>query len=187
MGVWTLNESTNATNTTSHRIGDLVFEIQEVLGDLGFTLNNRELATLAWAGVLAIVVLRDAHARRSVRSFLSHFKEPKIAGPFPLYAGWVGLLVWVGELIYLWRLSFTKATIVWGLTSGFWGVLNLEAAKKPGYVKENVRKALGITALLAYFVSLSSLHILVELILQPLVLVVQSHRFCPRPRSKGRL
>ncbi|TFC63100.1 hypothetical protein [Cryobacterium sp. TMB1-7] len=140
-------------------------------------LTNREMATLILIGVAGVALLlltKDRHGiLASVWDLLRAFLQGKILILVALYIAYATGLIMLASLIGLWELGMLKDTIVTALFVGLPLVFNAHKVRSGAkLVRSVVAETLGVAALIALYLSLSSLSIGGELILQFAVIVL---------------
>lgn len=157
---------TNQTNS----IGHTLVEASAWLVEHGFQLNNREWASLLWIGVLAAWLLR-AQVKHSIGNVIRSAMSPKLLIVWISFVLWIVLFVFLAQWQCFWDPHLTKDTVMWVVTVGLVSLTGFTDAHKPGFFPRAVWKTAGIAALIEYLVSLSAFSLLVEILLQPLILV----------------
>lgn len=131
-------------------------------------LNNREWAILIWLAVLLVWLLLGKKSRADLANAVRTFCTPKILIPVSLLLGYVGLEVWLGAWLSLWRPELIKETTVWFLATGFALFLNLDkVTTERRYFRNRILAAFGIMVFLEFFTNLFVLNLVAELLLQP--------------------
>lgn len=85
-------------------------------------LSNREIAILAWFGVLAVYVWRkskDGSLRDSVKAVIKAFLQRKLVLVFSWAALWVVLCVQILAWAGWWSVENLKTTLIWAATFAF--------------------------------------------------------------------
>lgn len=141
------------------------------LVDHGFQLNSREWAGLIWLGVLAIWTLPNAQVRRSLSVVIRLTLSPRLLIVWISFFLWVVLLVILAQTHSIWDPRLTKDTLLWFTTAGVVLLTGFTDAHKTRFFRGAVWRVVGILALVEYFVSFSSFPLLVEILLQPLILL----------------
>jgi len=116
---------------------------------VGLSLNNRELALVAWTGIVLLWMLSRQDLRGSLLGISRAFLGPAILVPllsFGLYiAGWV----WLADRVDLWQSELINETFFWFLVSGLvlFGRFN-QVYEQEDYFRRTGRRALtwGIVA-----------------------------------------
>jgi hypothetical protein len=131
-------------------------------------LNNREWAILIWLAVLLVWLLLGKKSRAALASAVRTFCTPNILIPVSLLLGYVGIEVWLGAWLSLWRLELIKETVVWFLATGFALFLNFnKVATERHYFRNRMLAAFGLVVFLEFFTNLFVLNLVAELLLQP--------------------
>ncbi|MGJ9412886.1 hypothetical protein ACHAAC_09270 [Aeromicrobium sp. CF4.19] len=161
-----------------------------------FELTNRELATVILFGVFVGVFSLVPNLRREVGpslvSVLRSFFVWKIQVPLLIYFAYAAGLVYVAWQLNLWESWQLKDTLIVVFFVGLpllFGASSVNEGKK--LVGNVVRDAVGVSALIVFYVGFGSLSLWAELILQPIVgllsllAVVALHN--PEHRPVGKL
>lgn len=139
--------------------------------DHGFDLNNREWASLIWLGLLGAWLLPKAQFRHSLGGAARLAFSPKLLMVWLSFLLWIVIFVLVVQGAGFWDARLTKDTLVWSVTAGLVMLGGFTSAHEPRYFRQAVIKIAGVAAVVEYLVSLSTFPLLVELFLQPVVLV----------------
>lgn len=137
----------------------------------GFQLNSREWAGLIWLGVLAAWAIPKAQFRRSLGVVIRSAMSPKLRIVWISFLLWVTLFVILAQWLRIWDTRLTKDTLLWSTTTGVALLAGFTDAHKTGFFRGALWKIVGILALVEYLVSLSAFPLLVEVLLQPLILL----------------
>lgn len=135
-------------------------------------LTNRDWATLFWLGALFLFILWKPNIRRSFRTLLALFFQPKILVPLALFLGWMLLAVIVGARVGIWEPSMTKDTLLWVVPGLALFVGSIKTAEEPHFFRRRIWNAIGITALLEFYLNLGGLDLVWELLLQPAIFLL---------------
>lgn len=134
-------------------------------------LTDRELASLLILVAFGTFFLTKREIRKSGVGVLRALFVPKIAAPLILYLAYACLVVAVAWRIGIWTADLLKDTVIVVLTVAIpllFGVTNVESGA--GLTKKAVREVLGVGAVVALYVNLTSLNIFGELIVQVVVI-----------------
>ena len=139
-------------------------------------LNNREIASLLWMGVLLGVVLlaarKDGGIFRSLGSVLVSFLHPKVLIPLLLYAGWVLAALIPASILGVWEPGLWVTTVTWFLLSGFGLSFRFsDVIDQPGFFKLALVQLVQSAVIVEFVANLASFTLWIELLLQALVLV----------------
>jgi len=158
----------NQTDSADHALA----AVNAWLIEHGFQLNNREWASLIWLGILAVLLfLPRAQVRHSLVTVIRSAMSPKLLIVWVSFVMWMALIVIIAQWQRLWDPRLTKDTVVWATTAGVVSLAGFTDAHKQGFFTRAVWKIAGIAAFMEYLVSLSAFPLLVEILLQPLILV----------------
>jgi hypothetical protein len=89
-----------------------------------------------------------------------------------LYIAWLATAVWLFADLGLWNLGLLKPTIVWALFSGiglFFGIS--KALRQETFWREALAATVGATVFAEFYINLVSFPLLVELVLQPILIL----------------
>lgn len=136
--------------------------------DYGFELNSREWAGLIWLGIFLAFAFSKPTVRKSFWDVLRSAFALKMVIVWAIYVLWIVGFVALAHWIGAWKTVLTKVTIVWSVTVGLALIVNFPKASEPRFFQRTVLKAVGIVALLEYFVTLTAFPLGVELMLQPI-------------------
>jgi len=137
----------------------------------GVQLNNREWASLIWLGILTVSLLLRAQGRHWLGTVIQSAMSLKLLILWASLIMWIALIAIIAQWQGLWDPRLTKDTLVWAATAGVVSLAGFTDAHKQGFFPRAVRKTAGIVAFMEYLVSLSAFPLLVEILLQPLILV----------------
>ena len=139
-------------------------------------LNDRQIATLLWAGVVLVAVLAWPTGRRCladvVRAVLSRKAWPVFV-VFALLALWSLGLVLVGERVGIWTDDLAADTWFWFFTTAVILLFNFNnASKKPDFFTRTAKEAFGLTLILGFLSDLYVLSVPVEFVGQGVVAIL---------------
>ena len=130
-------------------------------------MTNREIATLILIGLVIVWALTRADVRKSFREVIRALFNRSIVTMLLLYLAYSGLVVWLALLVGAWSMDLLKDTILIALTVGFPMVFNATSISDGGSLtRKTVRDVLGLSAILVFYVNLTSLSIIGELVIQ---------------------
>lgn len=137
-------------------------------------LNNREWASLFWLAVIAVFMLSDADRRASVVGVLRAGLQRRLLLTLGAYGLWVWLVMRIAARFGWWTPALTKDTFVWFVTAGLGLLFSFDKAmKEPGFLRRAAKAAITATVFVEGFINLYVLPLLLELVLQPsMVLLV---------------
>ncbi len=135
--------------------------------------DNREWAILIWLGIAFLWFMSKEGRRADFEKILHTVLKPKILVMLGAMLSYVALEVWLGSKLSIWRSDMVKPTIIWLVLSGLALAFSFnKASEEPHFFRRTVIGALGITAFLEFFMNLSVLNLLGELILLPILVVL---------------
>lgn len=133
-------------------------------------MNNRELASAVWIGVLVVSSLVSSRTRSAVLGLVRAALHPKVVLPVLLMLALVLLLVWAAASVGLWVGGLFVPTLAWVVAVGLVLLFNFEHTwKTPRFLRSTASKVLGIGVFIGFFTNLFPLSLLGEMILQPTV------------------
>jgi hypothetical protein len=137
------------------------------------SLNAREIASLVWLAVLLAWVLTQPPVRASGTALIRVLVNWKVLLPLAAFALYVVALIAAARRVGLWEASMTKDSIAWLVLVGLGIVLSSNrAASERAFIRDAVRRAIGISAFLEFYMNLVVFDLAVELVLQPTVVVL---------------
>jgi hypothetical protein len=138
--------------------------------------TSRELASLIWIGVVVILIavaaVRSRDWRANVTSILVLAIKPPISLVLLGFYAYMAALVWLASTIGLWNVDLLKETINWGIISGLALVFSATEANDPAFFKKAMRRTFAATVLIEFFLGIVSFSLPVEILIQPLVLLL---------------
>jgi hypothetical protein len=142
-------------------------------GGLGFgsgedILNNRQIASIVWLGLLVVGFSFTPGVRDSFKALLGVCAHWKIWLPFLCLAAWVIGLVYVGWRVDLWTINLTADTAFWFVASAIVLLANINSAINDShYFRRVARRTIELTLLIEFALNIYVLPLPAELILQP--------------------
>jgi hypothetical protein len=151
-------------------------------------MDNRELATFILLGLSFVFVVVKVPLGNVLKALLA----PKVAALLLFFAGWIALAVWLAHLFGLWTNDLFASTVLWFLFVGMAWFLHInDASKDADFFKRRVIEAVGIGAMLEFFVNLEVMPLPAELVFQlALIFVVAVDTYArhqPEFKSVARL
>lgn len=136
----------------------------------GALFNSREIASMAWLGVLLLGFL---WASRKQGSILDLLMPVLTLLRFWFLWAYVGLMLGVlvpASILGLWEPGLWKTTVLWLLLAGF-GLFSkfTEAIKEPGFFKHAIRRSVGVVVVVEFVANLASYPLWAELVTQPIL------------------
>jgi len=140
-------------------------------------LNNRELAGVVWFAILVGTVSLIPRWRSaiwpSVLGLFQAFRNWKVWLPLLAYFAYVAAVAHVAWRGGLWSSGLLLDTLIVAMFVGLPLVMSAsDVGKGSKLVGDVVRDVVGITALLVFYIGLAPLSLPVELVLQPVILVL---------------
>lgn len=179
IGIHLLKQTEGICITCHERAYKMGFEqhlhlVEQWLLNHGFTLSNREWASVALLAIVAILTTGAAATSPKLRRRLASIYETAFFSKLAIigigYVLWIWLFVLLADYVGYWRPTLTKATLVWAATAGVGSLAGFAEARSIGYFKSAVRSLLRGVIIVEYFLFFASFSILVEFILQLLIL-----------------
>ena len=136
-------------------------------------LNDREWASLFWLGLIFVLALLKREVRSGLRGVLRTASNPAILVVLALFASYIALEVWLASKLGLWRITLTKDTAVWAITSGIVLVFNyVTAFRETSFFRKTVAATLAFTVFVEFLLNFFVFSLPVELVIQPVVAFV---------------
>jgi hypothetical protein len=136
-------------------------------------LNNRQVATLVWLAIGAAWALSVPQARQTLAGVARSLTAPKLLLPLVLLLLTVVGLVWLGHSLELWHVGLLPDTVTWYVGSALVLFFKVpDAGSQEGFFRRALLGTLGLTAFLELYMNLFVLSLPVELLLQPLALLL---------------
>lgn len=131
-------------------------------------LTNRDIALLVWLCVVVVFLVWRRDTRESLIDVARAFWG-KVAVLFLAYAVCITLVVAIAYAVGAWNTGLLKETVAWFLVPGVVLLFGFSKAyeKRAFYVRTFLR-VIGLTALIEFYVNLTSFPLWVELVLLPL-------------------
>ncbi len=136
-------------------------------------LNNRQVATLVWLAVAGAWALAVPGVRKSFVGVARFLAAPKLSIPLALLLlNGIGLL-WLGHSLRVWHTGLLPDTVTWYVGTALVLFFNApDAGSKEGFFRRALLRTLGLTAVLELYMNLFVLNLPLELLLQPIVLIL---------------
>lgn len=134
------------------------------------TLSNRDIASLVWLAVLAVVVLSRPGGRGGIASILRALWG-KLFALVLVYSAFLALVVVVAWNLGFWSPDFTKDTVLWALVPGLVLIFSfVRAGEERGFYVRTLLRVIGLTAIVEFYVNLGAFPLLIELVLVPVAI-----------------
>ena len=135
--------------------------------------DNREIAACILFGVISLWYGSKPTLRPAIRRMIESLFQPALLIPLLAMFIWIGLEVSVGTRLALWNTDLAKSTVVWAVGSATVLCFNcVKAAEDPTFFKRTMIGTLAAAVFVEFFVNLYVFSLLVELVLQPVILIL---------------
>lgn len=136
-------------------------------------LTNREIATIILLGGFLIWTLAQPSVRKSLPDLYRSVTNPKVMGVIGVYLAYALLLIGSAQHFGFWDVGLLKDTVIVVAFTGMGMVMSANAIKSgAALTKKTVGGVIGLTALIAFYVNLSSFPILIEVLIQGFLAVI---------------
>lgn len=147
-------------------------------------LNDRQIATLLWIGLLLVAVLAWPTGRKGLVDVARGFLSRRIWPIFALLALWSVGLVLLGRWIGIWTEALAADTWFWFFTTAAVLLFNFNtASKEPDFFKRKARETFGLTLFLGFLSDLYVLSVPVEFVGQAVVAILGVSAVAARQRE----
>lgn len=136
-------------------------------------LSDRELASLAWIGLVGLWAVFWAPLRQALRRVAGALLKPVLLIPLALFALYMAGIVGLASLTPAWKFDLLNDTLIWFVTAGvvlFYGAGN--AAKESGWFGRKAIDAVKVAVFLECYLNLHTLSFIGEFLLQAWLLVL---------------
>jgi hypothetical protein len=133
-------------------------------------MNNRELATLILAALIAVAIAafatRDRGARKSLRGVFAALFAPKVIGPILGFGAWVFALTALAKKVGLWDDGLIFPVALWTVTAGL-GLIFKLASRKSGelFFRPMIARTFRLTVFVEIIVGLYAFSLGIEIVL----------------------
>lgn len=135
-------------------------------------MNNRELASAIWIGLLLALALSRRDLRAELWSIVKLVSGFTILVPALLYATVLCALILVAERVGLWEPALLGETLIWFFLAGAVLLFRVtDAAKDTHFFRRRALETVGAGAFVEFFVNLRTMALPWELVLQPVIVV----------------
>lgn len=135
--------------------------------------STREIATVIWATLILIYVMRRRDFRASLFKFIKAIFAKKLLLIWTIYIAYVSFITYLFSSLSVWKNIYLKDILIWTLTSGiiyYANALSKDADEK--YIRNMIKNNLGLIVILEFIVSTFTFNIFVELMIIPIVTVL---------------
>ena len=128
-------------------------------------LNDRQIASLLWAGIILVAVLAWPTGRRSLAGVARIALSRKVWPVFALFALWSLGLVLIGRRFGIWTDELAADTWFWFFTTAVVLLFNFsKASEEPDFFKRAAKETFGFTLVLGFLSDLYVLSVPVEFV-----------------------
>ncbi len=92
---------------------------------------------------------------------------PRLVAMWITYGAWILLFIVIVDQVVIWSPVLTKATLVWGLTTGIAMLVGFTEAGSLEYFREELSNVLGVIVLVEFFLNVDPFSLWFEFLLQP--------------------
>lgn len=132
------------------------------------SLNNREIAWLAWLSVVLIWILTQRQIREALWECVKAFCAPQILRIVALMLAYVGVCIVVLAAFHIWQWDNLKTTLLWTLTFALVTMLDVSRiSEDDAFYGQTVKDTVGATAVLIFIAELESFPLGAELLFVP--------------------
>jgi len=136
-------------------------------------ISNREIVSLILLAIFFVTILFLSSLKKSIMSIIKMILHPKLITPFLLYFVYVLALITIARNFHLWNFKLTKDSIIVTVGIGLPIIINaVKSQSGLSIVNDVTKKTLEISAMIAFYLDLSSLSILGEFLLQVVIIFV---------------
>ena len=133
-------------------------------------LTTREIATIIWfVPAAALMWWKWPTIRDPIRSVVRILIQPVLLAPAALFTVWMLVAVYLAARLGAWTLANLKDTLYWFVPGYLLLFGAVKAASEKGFFRRRIRDAVGLSAFFAFYLSVSTLDLIWELILVPLL------------------
>lgn len=134
------------------------------------TLNDRELALLAWAAIAIVFMIINAGTRDALGGLIKAFMHRYILATLALVTLYTWFWVWLLARTDLWEWSNLKTTMVWLMSFAFVTALSTSRIKNEQlFYRKTVRDTLSATTAVVFIAEFHSFPFLVEFLLAAVI------------------
>jgi hypothetical protein len=132
------------------------------------TINNRELATYIWLGIIFLLLFLSPKIRKPLLGVLKMFLDKKILLLLFMMISYVTITIFALHKVHFWDASLFKDSIVWLIGVGFIMLMNAHKSLSDEYhFKESIKENIKLTIIVEFLINLYVFNLPVELILLP--------------------
>jgi hypothetical protein len=144
------------------------FESLPDVADFGFDLNNREIASLFWIGVIVFAILLWKQGRDSLGHVVKALFAPALSKIWLLMTAYTAASVWLLSALNAWEWDNLKTTLLWWATVGFASMWESQKISGDEHAfRRLVSETISITVVITFIAEVESFPLWGELILFP--------------------
>lgn len=133
--------------------------------------NTRELATIVWAVIFFIWLLRTPAFFRSLLNFLKTL--PRLWKILTSMITYIGLSIFVLYTLSLWNIGLLKITIFWFFGWAFFMLVHISKIEsEKSYFRKTIVEIIGLTVVVSFIENFYTFSLFVELLLVPFVVLL---------------
>lgn len=132
-------------------------------------LNNRELSIAIWLTIAVVVALLVKSLRISLLHCAKSFFAFKLSILYLVMFLYIGVMLWVLNLIGYWGLSNYTGIVMWVVIVAFLTLFKFGKAHKDNYFKETFRDNIKLIIVLEFIINLSVFSLPVEIVMLPFI------------------
>jgi len=133
-------------------------------------LTTREIATLIWLGIVAVILLVMPTMRQPLLGLLRAFAQKTILPVLAFFALYVGAMIWFLHAICIWDWDQLKNTIIWTVSVALISVLRSNnIPDEPDYFRKWITENFQILAFVQFLINLYTYPLWAELLVIPFV------------------
>lgn len=136
-------------------------------------LTNRDIASVVWILAFATWGLSHRKVRHSLKGVVRAALHPKLLASVVALGVWSGGIIGLSHRLGLWKPELTKESMVWFAGVGLpllFRVTDLRSDEH--FLRRVALSALKLAVVISFFVNFFALPLIMELLLQPFLLVV---------------
>lgn len=152
---------------------------------MAMVLNNRELALVAWTGVVLVWMLSRRDLRPPLVDLVKVVVQPVILMPLCALAAWVAGEAWLAVQVGAWEPALLNETVWWFLITGL--VLYFGAAQlttEDHFWRKTIKRVVTLGLLAEVFVNLVVLPFWAEFLLLPVATLVVTMSWFTRSKPE---
>lgn len=143
------------------------------VADFGFDLNNREMASLFWIGVIVSAILFWKQGRNALASIVKAFFAPALSKIWLLMTAYTAASVWLLSAVNAWEWDNLKTTLLWWVTVGFASMWKSQKISEDEHAfRRLVRETITITVVITFIAEVNSFALWGELLLFPALVIL---------------